>query len=127
MKYDVSMHLPSQVEGLMLAFQKADVPFLERCLNNIVNLVKDDKFQKDIKEYQERRMKKIEELTSKALDAARTVKDAKSFSELYVDVEEIKNDLVSSIDLVEQDYWDHIKEYVTLYLHEETKADNDEI
>jgi len=126
MKYDVSTHLPSQIEGLMIAFQKADIPLLERSLNNIKNLVKDDKFHKDIKDYQDKRMKKIEELSSKAFEAAKTINDAKNFSELYIDVEEIKNDLITSIETIEQDYWDHIKEYITLYINEETKEDEDE-
>jgi len=125
MKYDISMHLPSQIEGLMNAFQKADVPFLERSFNNIKNLIKDEKFQSDIKDYQDRRMKKIEELSKKALDAAKTINEAKSFSELYIDIEEIKNDLVSSIESVEQEYWDHIKEYITLYLNKEENNDPD--
>ena len=125
MKYDISTHLPSQIEGIMIAFQKADIPLLERSLNNIKNLVKDDKFHKDIKDYQDKRVNKIEELTNKAFDAAKTINDAKSFSELYIDIEEIKNDLITAIETIEQDYWDHIKEYITLYINEEPK-DEDE-
>jgi len=103
MKYDVSMHIPTQVEGLMIAFQKADVPGLERSLENIKNLIKDNKFHNDIKEYEMQRIKKIEGLGKKALEAAKTISEAKSFSELYVDVEELKNDFMSSLELVEKD------------------------
>ena len=119
MKYDVSMHLPAQIEGMMNSFQKADIASLERSLSNIINLIKDEKFHRDIKDYQKKRMEKIEELSKKALDATKTIKESKSFSELYVDIDEIKNDLVSSIEVVELDYWDHIKEYITLYINKE--------
>ena len=125
MKYDINIHLPAQVEGLMNSFQKADVAALERSFNNIKNLIKDEKFHNDIKDYQEKRMKKIDELSKKAFDAAKTINDVKSFSELYVDIEEIKNDLIGSIELVEQDYWDHIKEYITLYLNKEENSNPD--
>jgi len=126
MKYDLNIHLPAQLEGLMLSFQKADIPTLERSLSNIKNLIKDQKFQSDIKEYEKKRVEEIDRLTKKAYDAVKTIDNAKDFGELYVDIEEIKNDLIASVDLIEQEYWNHIKEYITLYIDTKPEEIKDE-
>lgn len=126
MKYDVGGHLPSQVELLMVCFQKADIPGLERALSNIRNLVKDKRFQKALSDYDKQKLAKINEINDKVFDAAKTIMDAKSFSELYVDVEELKNDLIKSLESVELDYWDHVKDYITLYLNKEDVEEEDD-
>ena len=119
MKYDIGMHIPTQVEGLMIAFQKADVLAMERSLDNLKNLVKDKKFLKDLNDYQKKKIEQINQLTVKALDAAKTIVGAKSFNEIYIDVQEMGKDLTMAMDIIEKDYWNHIKDYITLYLNEE--------
>jgi hypothetical protein len=129
MKYDVGMHIPTQVEALMIAYQKTpvDVPAMERALDNLKNLIKDKKFTKDLDDYSKKRLNQITELTGKALDAAKTIAGAKSFNEIYIDVQEIGKDLTMAMDSIEKDYWNHIKDYITLYLHEEPREVEKEV
>jgi hypothetical protein len=119
MKYDVSNHIPTQIELMLVSFQKADVAGLERALDNMRNIVKDKRFHAALDDYNKERIDKINALNTKALDAAKTIVSAKNFSELYIDVEEIKNDLVSTLDGIEKDYWNHVKDYITLYINQE--------
>jgi hypothetical protein len=121
MKYDIGMHIPTQVEALMVAFSKADVPAMERSLDNLKNLVKDKKFLKDLDDYNKKRFSQLDALNKKADDAVKTILSTKKFNELYVDVQEMAKDLTLAMDDIVKDYWNHIKDYITLYLYEEPK------
>lgn len=126
MKYDVSMHIPKEVDGLLEAYRKPDVALMQRCLKNIRNLIKDKKFQSDLDDYAKKRLEQITNLTKKADDAVKMIITTKNFNELYIDVQEMGKDLTLAMDSIEQDYWDHVKDYITLYLHEEQKVEDDE-
>ena len=126
MRYDVSMHIPSQIEALIQSFQKADIPGMERSLDNIKTLVKDKKFKQILSDYETNKKTKIDEILFKSLQAAKTIAEAKTFSDLYIDVEEIKNDCMAALEALEREYWNDIKDYVTLYFHEEPKTEDDE-
>lgn len=129
MKYDISMHIPTQVEALLVAYQKnpVDIMGMERALDNIKNLVKDSKFHKDIGDYQKKRLEGLEQLAKKAFDAAKTIQKAKNFNELYIDVQEIGKDLTMAMDSIEKDYWNHIKDYITLYLNKSEQGVDDKV
>lgn len=126
MKYDVSGHLPSQIDGLIQGFQKADIPLMERSLDNIRNLVKDSKLKDALDGYKNARLDKVAELEKKALDAAKTIRESKTFSDLYIDLEEIKNDLLAALEQMEREYWNTVKELITSYVNEETPSEKTE-
>lgn len=126
MKYDTTVHLPSQIDALINNFQKADIPGMERSLDNIKIIIKDKKFREALNDYQLKKLNKIDELQKKAVIAVKTIKDSKSFSELFIDIDEIKNDFIQAIEGLERDYWNNIKEFITLYVHEEPKEEEPE-
>jgi hypothetical protein len=78
-----------------------------------------DQILKDLGDYSKQRLDKLNGLMVKALDAAKTILGTKDFNELYIDVQEIGKDLTLAMDSVEKDYWNHIKDYITLYLNGE--------
>jgi DNA repair ATPase RecN len=128
MKYDIGMHIPTQVEALLIAYQKnpVDLAGMERALENIKNLVKDSKFHKDLNDYSKKRLDQLNQMSKKAFDAAKTIASAKDFNEIYIDVQEIGKDLSLAVDNVEKDFWNHIKDYITLYLNKSEKDVDEE-
>jgi hypothetical protein len=126
MKYDTTVHLPSQIDALIGSFQKADIPGMERSLDNIKTIIKDKKFRGVLNDYQLNKLDKIDELQKKAALAIKTINTSKSFSDLYIDIDEIKNDFIQSMEGLERDYWNNVKEFITLYIHEEPKEEPDD-
>jgi len=85
-------------------------------------LIKDTKFKNDLDDYDKMRKDQLAKLSYKAIESIKTlIENHKNFNELYIDIEEIKNDLLVAMESVEKDYWKHIKEYVTLYLNKPEK------
>ena len=127
MKYDVSGHTPSRIETLLAGYEKADVELMERSLENLKNIIKDKKFIKDIEHYDTERHTKIMDIQKKAINAARELLKKDDGSTIFIDIEEIKQDMMRLLEESEKGYWNAIKDYVTLYMNkEETEEENDE-
>jgi len=128
MKYDVSNHVPTQVELLMLAYQKTpvDVAGMDRALDNIKNLVKDKVFRDKLKAYDKERVELIEKQNQKAVDRTKKLDVFKFFTEWWVNAEAIREEYVGGLELIERNYWNHIKEYITLYLNREFEAEDEQ-
>ena len=128
MKYDVSNHVPTQVELLMLAYQKTpvDVAGMDRALDNIKNLVKDKVFRDKLKAYDKERVELIEKQNQKAVDRTKKLDGFKFFTEWWVNAEAIREEYVGGLELIERNYWNHIKEYITLYLNREFEAEDEQ-
>ena len=127
MKYDVSAHVPSQVEALINSYQKADVPGMERAIDNINNLIKDKKFKDNLNKYKQERQQKIMDITKKALEGLKEILKEEDTSTIFIDVEEIRKDMYTLLEENEKGYWNALKEYVTLYLNQtETIGEEEE-
>lgn len=116
MRYDVHGHLPTQVELLMVSYQKADVPGMQRSLDNILAIVDNKKFHSVIDKTMQEKLCKAEEMKKKAEEAVKTLLQAKNFSEIYIDLEEIKKDFIAALEMLEKDYWHDVIEMITSYV-----------
>jgi hypothetical protein len=126
MRYDVSLHVPQQIEALLNGFQKADIPGMERALDNIKTLVKDKKAKQALEDYLKEKKMNIDKIQQKSKEATKTILqaiEAKDFSDIYIDFNEIAKDFGEALEMLERDYWNHIKDYVTLYFYEEPKTE----
>jgi hypothetical protein len=126
MKYDVSGHMPSQVEALINSYQRADVPGMERAIDNINNLIKDKKFKDNLKKYDIERHEKITEITKKALEGLREILKEEDTSTIFIDVDEIRKDMFNLLEETEKGYWNAVKEYITLYINQEDETDEEQ-
>lgn len=106
-------HLPQQLENFYNAFAQGDPELLDRVLSNIKNVVKDDTFQKDLKDYDRERNEQFEKLQKKALDGIKALADAKNINDVYIDIGEIQKDFTSTLNSMEGEYWDKVKEYIS--------------
>ena len=122
MKYDIKAHLPQQLENLLNAFAQGDADLMARIKKNIEDLIPDATFQKDIRDYDTNRQKKLDELMKKALDGVKTAAQADKLDEIYIDFEEIKNDLNLALAGIEGEYWNNIRAYVVGWV---SQMDND--
>jgi glutamine synthetase adenylyltransferase len=130
MKYDTTVHIPSQVDSLLLSFQKADIPAMERALDNIRNLAiteKNKNFKKALDEYKAKKQQSTKRIEEEALAGAKAIlQQSKTLNEIFVIIENIKNNVVIALEELERDYWNNIKEITLLHIHEEPKEELDE-
>lgn len=122
MKYDIKVHLPQQMENFLNAFAQGDADLMTRIKKNLEDLIQDKTFQKDIGDYDRNRQKKLDELMKKALDGVKTAVQADKLDEIYIDIEEIKNDLNAALVGIESEYWNNVRTYVVGWV---SQIDND--
>ena len=115
MKYEIMAHLPQQLENLYNAFAQGDAALLDRILDNIKDIVKDETFQADLKDYDKERKEQFEKIQKKALEAIKTLSEAKDINEVYIDLKEIQDDFTAALNGMEGEYWDKVKEYISEY------------
>ena len=116
MKYDLNIHIPQQLESFLNAWGNGDADSMARIKKNMDDLIKDETFQKDIKDYDSNRQKKLDELMKKALDGVKTAAQAEKLDEIYIDIEEIKNDLNEALAGIESEYWNSIRTYIVEWI-----------
>ena len=113
MKYEIMAHLPQQLENLYNAFAQGDAALLDRVLDNIKDIVKDEAFQADLKDYDKERKEQFEKIQKKALESIKTLTEAKDINEVYIDLKEIQDDFTTALNSMEGEYWDKTKEYIS--------------
>ena len=118
MKYELMAHLPQQLENLYNAFAQGDAELLDRVLDNIKDIVKDEAFQKDLKDYDKERNEQFETLQKKALEGIKALTDAKNINEVYIDINEIQKDFTGALNSMEGEYWDKVKEYISAWANQ---------
>ena len=110
--YDIKIHLPQQMENFFQSFATGDLDALNRSFGNICSIIKDPGFQKDVKEYDSNKQKQSKMLLDKAREAVKTAVETKNMEELYIDLDEIKNDLNMALSNLEGEYWEVMRKYV---------------
>ena len=118
MEYDINIHLPSQVENFMNAFAQGDSVGLERVKKNIMVLIPDDSFHKDMGDYEQDRKHRIETKMDKAIghikDKASSVKGEQAIIDIQMVLKQLENDL----NMVEGVYWATVNEYMISWLNQ---------
>ena len=125
MSYDINIHLPQQIENFLniIASPKPDVNQLERIKQNIINLIDDSDFQVDMNSFEKTRQSKTKELINKAIESVKTIASSKNTEELFIDIDEIRNDVTNALNVVESDYWTNIESYMIKYLNSQNDDD----
>ena len=118
--YDTRMHLMSQVELFLNFYSSGDVAGLVRSRDVILDIFckeGDLVLKKNVESWDKDKeaekiqlfKQSIKKIYDKADEAYRTISSAESGEELFVDVQEIQQDLVSSLGLLERDYWESVR------------------
>jgi hypothetical protein len=90
MVYDTDMHIPGQVDFFLMAFDNKNVDGIGSSLDSLLELVKDDGFQVDMKNYENDynvKVKAIEDSAVKKLNMVKHLDEAvKVIEETHTDI-----------------------------------------
>ena len=120
MEYDINIHLPSQVENFMNAFAKGDSVGLERIKKNIMVLIPNGSFHKDVSDYELKRHERINELMNKAIESVKNKATTVKGEKAIVDIQMVLKQLEMDLNGVEGDYWSTINEYMITWLNSQS-------
>jgi len=126
MEYDISIHLPQQVENFNQAYAQGDPEALERIKQNIMRLIPDGGFHKDMMEYEATRKKRIEQLMDDAIKTIRNTTENASGEKTLLSINDTQKQLGDALNSVESEYWDTIGMYMISWLNEQQEQPNEE-
>jgi len=112
MSYDVEGHVAQQIENFLNGYGAGDIGIMERSKSNfkaIMETAKKDKIVGSLNTWDKKKLDEMERIWKKATDALKTITVSKKDEPLFVDIEEIKQDLANSFNLLEGEYWDSIR------------------
>jgi len=112
MEYDIKAHLGQQIENFLNAFANADVQAMERTKQNIVDIFSKSDNElviSSITDWDKKRQDEVQKVWTKASGALKTIAETKKNEQLFIDVDEIKNDVVGALNELEGDYWSSIR------------------
>lgn len=112
MEYDVKEHLGQQVEFFLNGFTGGDVGVMTRAKNTILDIYKnvdDNSIVLSVEDWDRKKQAEIDKLWKKALDAIKTLAESKDKEDIFIDIEEIRNDVLQALNQLEVDYWDSIR------------------
>lgn len=112
MEYDIKNHLAQQIENFLNAFAGADVQAMERIKRNILDIYKNSdslEVVTNINGWDKKKQENITKLYQKAQESIKTLLETKNSEELFIDLDEIRNDLVNSFNELESDYWEGMR------------------
>lgn len=110
--YDITIHLGSQIENFLNSYDQADVETMVRVTDNFKDICKNaglPQLVKQLDEWETYRKGEISKTWKKARQSLETLLTAKNGEELFIDMEEIKNDVVTGLNKLEKEYWDSIR------------------
>lgn len=118
--YDVLVHMGQQMEAFLYFFSQGDIPGIYRCRDNIIDLYVaggDVELKKNIDSWDEEKEKEkiklfkkaTEQLISKASSALETMSSVEDGESLFIDMDEIKQDIADSLNMLEKDYLDSVR------------------
>ena len=119
MEYNIEIHIPQQVENFMNAYAQGDSNLLERIRKNILTLIPDGSFHKDMMEYETHRKQRINNLMNKAIENVRNKANNPDGEKTIVDIQSDFKQLEMDLNTVESEYWDKISQYMISWLNEQ--------
>ena len=108
MGYDTDVHIPGQVDFLLMSFDNKNVDGIGQSLETLVELVKDDGFKADVKGYEadyNLKIRSIEDAAVKRLNTVKKIEDAMR----------ILDESHSEVGMLYNDYLKIIKNYIIGY------------
>jgi hypothetical protein len=101
MGYDTDMHIPGQVDFLLLCYDNKNIEGIGQSLETLLELVKDSGFKADIKGYESDynlKIKSIEDAAIKKIQSVKRLEDVvRIIDESHMDVNELYNDYLKII------------------------------
>lgn len=121
MEYDISVHIGQQIENFLNGYAAGDVGIMERTKSNMKELL-DKSGLKQIVETLDKwdieKPKELEKIIKKAKDALKVIAENND-SDLFIDLEEIKQDTINAINELEGKYWNRVRELILESVNEE--------
>lgn len=103
-------------DALLAAYIEGDIQLFERIVSVLKDVINDEKFHNDLKEYENEREKKLKELFRDADERARIAVESQKSPELWNTLGEIQTSLSDAILKLENEYYDTIKTYIVEYI-----------
>ena len=110
--YDMNVHIPQQMENYLQAYAGADIPTLVRSLENIKDVVGNPEFQKDLYQYEKQKKKTIDDKLNNTVKKVKEAVEGKNVEDTLFTISSILEGLNTELDMVEQQYWEHIRGYL---------------
>jgi len=111
-EYDISDHLPQQIEYFLNGLSSGNIEVLETTKNNIMDIFRnmdEDGVVLSIESWDKKKNDKIKDIWEKALESIKTVAETKNKEELFIDIDEIKKDVAIALNTLENEYWNSIR------------------
>lgn len=112
-KYDLRMHLGQQLEFFLNGYTSGNLDVLERAKRTIMDLYKnmdDDDVIGAIEAWDKEKQSEITKLWDKARESIKTIATTKKGEELFIDIDEIKKDVLVALNELEVEYLDSIRD-----------------
>ena len=110
--YDLVAHLPGQVEHFFNGYASNDLGLIERSFSNIKDIIQNTKFHKDLIDYELKLRENIRGIEKTALDALQNGSKVVSLD----DAIQVMNQAATQSTMVNNEYLETIKTYVTGYI-----------
>lgn len=114
--YDVKMHLPQQIEYMLMAEREGDLDRFEMAINNIKEMVMENGVAQDIRDYEKERDNSIEEGKENALKELTTALDRKTYEEMLSDINDIEQQRQAVTNEIMLKYMNNVKTYLLGYM-----------
>jgi len=103
-------------DAMLVAYIEGDFQLFERIVNVLKDIISDEKFHKDLNEYENEREKKLKKIFKDADERARKAIEEQKTPELWNTLGEIQTSLSDAIVKLESEYYDTIKTYIVEYI-----------
>ena len=110
--YDITVHIGQQIENFLNSYDSADVETMIRVTDNFKDICKNSglvQLVKQLDEWESYRKGEISKTWKKARQSLETLLGAKEGEELFIDIDEIKNDVIQGLNKLDKEYWDSIR------------------
>jgi len=121
MNYDISVHLGQQMENFLNAYAAGEVEAMERTKSNIKDIMKNSDMKDvldNIDKWDNKKNSEITKIIKKAREALKEIASDENKKDIFIDVEEIKNDTIEALSTLEGEYWDSIRNLILKSVNE---------
>lgn len=112
MSYDMSVHIPTQMEFLLNALVKGDERVIDITIGNIKNILNDDNFTKDLDDYKTKFDKTLAGIEKNALERVKNGSDIKTLDDIVYLLNQVETQRITAYN----DFINNVKTFIILYM-----------
>jgi hypothetical protein len=113
MVYDVKNHFGQQVENFLNGFAAGDIGIMVRSLDNFKSLAESSDMKTVLSTLEkwdnEKNVGAIKNIHKKAMDAVKVISSSDNIDNIFIDIEEIKEDAENAFKELNGFYWEKVR------------------